>query len=243
MKTIKNILLVLFVVLTTSVNAQNWFGGNKKVKGNGNVTTQTRTTSDYSAIATVGSMDVFLVKGTEGSIIVEAESNLQEYIIIETKGDKLIIKTKNGVSLRTKKGIKITVPFDKISSVSLTGSGDVMTKDQIDASEFESNLTGSGDIILDINATTAYAKVTGSGDVTFKGTASELEVKVVGSGDFNSKNLNASKVEVYVSGSGDAVVSSNGTLKVRINGSGDVVYYGNPSLDSKISGSGSVSSN
>jgi len=243
MKTLKSIVLVLFVVLTTSVNAQNWLGGNKKVKGNGNVITQTRTTNNYSAINTVGSMDVFLVKGTEGNIIVEAESNLQEYIVIETKGGELIIRTKKGYNLRTKKGIKITVPFEEIKSVSLTGSGDVITKDQINASEFESNLTGSGDMVLDINTTTAYAKITGSGDISFKGTASELEVKVVGSGDFNGENLNANKVEVYVSGSGDAVVSSNGTLKVRINGSGDVVYYGTASLDSKISGSGSVRSN
>ena len=49
MKTIKrSILLALTLLIFSFSQAQSW--GSKKIKGNGDVTTITRTTSDYSDI-------------------------------------------------------------------------------------------------------------------------------------------------------------------------------------------------
>jgi len=47
--------------------------GWEKVKGNGNMTTETRTTGDYDGIKCAGSMDYILVAGTEGKIKLEGE--------------------------------------------------------------------------------------------------------------------------------------------------------------------------
>ena len=119
----KTIILILAVCFTTVMNAQLW--GNKKVSGNGDVTTIIRTTNDYDSIKCAGFMDFILVKGNEGTIKIEGEENLLEYIITEVKDNKLIIKVENGVNLRTSwnKGIVITIPFEEINYVSLSGSG------------------------------------------------------------------------------------------------------------------------
>ena len=51
----KKILLTSFILtITFAVNAQNWFGGSEKIKGNGNVVTVTRTTSDYNGVSAAG---------------------------------------------------------------------------------------------------------------------------------------------------------------------------------------------
>jgi|TARA_R110002110_G_scaffold36397_23_gene121468 hypothetical protein len=217
---------------------------NKKVVGNGDTTTNVRTTQSYEKIEVVGSMDVHLERGSEGSISVTTDSNIQEYIIVELKDNTLVLRTKNNVNLKTKKGIHITVPFKSISGVSLVGSGDIDTENTIKSDSFDVSVTGSGDIVLAVESNNLDAKVTGSGDLTLSGTATNLEVKVSGSGDFQGNSLTAENTQVYVSGSGDAKVSATKSIKARVNGSGDIEYSGKPAKsDTKVIGSGEITSN
>ncbi|WP_431137598.1 head GIN domain-containing protein [Psychroserpens mesophilus] len=220
------------------------YAGDKKIKGNGTTTTTTRSTSDYDAVACAGSFDYVLVKGNEGEIILEGEENLLEYIITEVKNNKLVIKTENNVNLKpsNNKTIKITIPFQDISSVSLAGSGDLWNEDIITATNLTVALAGSGDVVLNIEASNTEGKVAGSGDLTLKGNTNKLEAKVAGSGDFHGFNLQSNHTDVAVSGSGDAKVVCNESLKARVAGSGDIEYRGNPKTeDTKVAGSGSIS--
>lgn len=234
----QTVLFIVTLLFVTTSNAQ-W----KKIKGNGNMTTVTRTTSDYDGIKCAGSFDYILVNGIEGTIKIEGEENLLEYIITKVKDGNLIVKTKKGINLKTSltKGIIITIPFKEISNVSLAGSGDLWNEDEINASNFEASLSGSGDVILDVNATTIKGSIAGSGDLTLKGNTTNLEAHVAGSGDFHGFELQSNNTEVSVAGSGDAKVVSNKTLKARVAGSGDIVYQGNPEKeDNKVAGSGSI---
>ncbi len=216
---------------------------NKKVKGNGNITTKTITTEDYSEIEVVGFMDVTLVTGIEGSITISTDDNIHQYVEIESNKGVLKLKIKNNITISTKNGVKITVPFTAINNVSLIGSGDVETNNTINATHFNTKIIGSGDMKLDVTATSIDAKLTGSGDLRLTGNVSDLEIKVTGSGDFVGKNLNAENVEAYVSGSGDISVNATKKLKARVHGSGDITYSGNPAVtDKKVMGSGDITS-
>jgi len=227
------------LLLVSATNAQNW--GKKKIKGNGNVTTETRTTGEYNGIKCAGSMDFILISGNEGQIKLEGESNLLEYVVTEIKNGNLIVKMKKGINIRSSKGIKVTIPFNDIDNVSLAGSGDLVSKDKIATNKLDISLAGSGDIILDIKADSVKSAIAGSGDITLKGNTNNLEVKVAGSGDFNGLHLQANNTEVSVAGSGDAKIVSNQSIKARVVGSGDIVYKGNPEKkDTKVSGSGSI---
>ena len=242
MNTIAKITLALTLSLfgISESNAQ-W---NKKVVGNGDITTKKITTQSYDKIKAVGSMDVHLERGNEGNISVTTDSNIQEYVIAEVKDNTLVLRTKKNINLKTKKGIHITVPFEAISGVSLVGSGDIDTKDTIKNDSFDVAVTGSGDVNLAVESNTLDAKVTGSGDMVLTGKATNLEVKVSGSGDFKGNSLNAENTQAYVSGSGDVEVTASKSIKARVNGSGDIEYSGNPdNSDTKVMGSGSISSN
>ncbi len=237
----KPILLVIALLTVSITNAQWW--GSKKVKGNGNMTTITRTTGDYDGIKCAGSLDYILVKGTEGKLTIEGEENLLEYVITEVKGDNLIVKVEDGVNLKTSwnKTIKITIPFEDISKVSLSGSGDLWTKDTINSDDLDISLAGSGDVIVEVNANSVDGSISGSGDLTIKGKTNNLNARVAGSGDFHGFGLESNNTIVSVAGSGDAEVVSNESIKARVAGSGDIEYRGNPSKeDTKVSGSGSI---
>ena len=234
----QSILLIAALLSFTAAQAQ-W----KKIKGNGNMTTVTRSTSDYDTVKCAGSFDYILVAGTEGKITLEGESNLLEYIVTEVKNGKLVIKTQKGKNLdpSRNKTIKVTIPFKDLDKVSLSGSGDLWNEDKITSDNLEVSLSGSGDVVLDVQTKYVAGKVTGSGDLTLKGSTTDLKAGVTGSGDFHGFNLNATNTDVAVTGSGDAEVVCNGNFKARVTGSGDIEYRGNPTKeDTKVSGSGSI---
>ena len=236
-------LLAVFTLVSTFANAQ-WWGG-KKIEGNGNQVTRERQVGEYDEVAVAGSFDVILVAGTEGTLKIEAEENLQEYLITEVKGDKLKIYTKDGYSLKTSKrnGIIITVPFRDINTVSLAGSGDVVSEAVIDTQDFKCSVSGSGDMILEVNAQHVKAAVAGSGDLVIEGAAQRIDLDVAGSGDLDASGLKSKDASASVAGSGDISLNCDGgTLKASVAGSGDIRYSGKPNkVNSNIVGSGSVS--
>ncbi len=236
------IILVIAMSSITTLQAQ-WWGNGKKIKGDGNVVTKTRSTSDYDQIKVKGSLDVSLIAGTEGKITIEGESNLIEHIVTEIEGDALKIYVKKGIYLKPSYGkkLEITAPFKDISQVTLSGSGDVYGTDIIKATNFKTAISGSGDINLVVDANTIWGQVSGSGDLVLKGTAEVFNGAVAGSGDLTAYDLKAKNVNATVSGSGDIETTATSEIKARVSGSGDIFYKGNPEKeDKKVSGSGDI---
>jgi hypothetical protein len=234
-------LVISALMSTTFAQAQSWFG--EKIKGNGKQITEKRTTVEYDEIKLLGFYEVDLIAGKEGEISVQAEQNLMPYIKIEVEGSVLKIyqeKDKNLIPSRGK-SILITVPFEVISAISLTGSGDIHTKNTIKTDKFTASLSGSGDLNLEVEVKEFDVKISGSGDFILKGKTDNLITKISGSGDIKANELDAKNADIAISGSGDVRVVCTENLKARVSGSGDVIYYGNPkSKDAKVSGSGNI---
>ncbi len=237
------LILCAFALSFSTVNAQFW--KNETVKGNGEMTTETRNTGDYDEVSLIGSMDVELISGREGELKIEAESNLMEYIITEVKGNTLKITSEDEVSLEPSrnKTIKIIVPVKDLEGVKVTGSGDLWNSNSLKVSNFRTQVTGSGDINLNLDAENVEGNVTGSGDIKIEGKTKNLDCKVTGSGDFDASDFVAENVEATVMGSGDIRVNVTQNLKARVMGSGDIRYRGNPEKeDLSAMGSGEISS-
>jgi ABC-type Na+ efflux pump permease subunit len=216
----------------------------QKISGNGKVVSETRTTSEYDAIKISGSFDVDLVAGKEGKISVKGEENILSAIVVEVEDNTLKIYVKKNTNIHSSMGkkVQVTVPFEKISELSLSGSGDITSKDSIKNEKFTAKLSGSGNFNLAIDSNALELNLSGSGNVHLKGTADNFTTKLSGSGDIDAANLKSKNVDVNVSGSGNSKVNCNESLTARVSGSGDIKYSGNPEKrDVKVSGSGNIS--
>ncbi|MDR6763367.1 hypothetical protein J2Y38_003588 [Flavobacterium sp. 2755] len=236
----KSILLLVCTVflLSFNTNAQN------KIKGNGKIVTETRTTGDYDGIKISGFYDVNLVAGKEGKITIKGEENLLSSVKVEVEDNTLKIYIESFKNIRPSSGktIEITVPFEKISNVAMSGSGNVQTKDIIKSDKLQAKLSGSGNFNLAIDSNDFELSLSGSGNVHLKGTADNFTTKLSGSGDIDAENLKSKNVDVNVSGSGNSKVTCNDKLTARVSGSGNIKYTGNPEKrDVKVSGSGNIS--
>ena len=237
----KKIILGLAFICITSVNAQNWNG--KKIKESGVQTTITRTTESYEAISAGGSFKVELVAGKEGTITLSGDENIINHIITEVEGKELKINFKKNKNYSYYSDVVITVPFEEISAVSFTGSGEIKTKDSINTTDFEIKLTGSGDGTIDVNAKNLKATVSGSGNLNVLGITDQLEAKVSGSGNLSCHKLTAQNAETSVTGSGDLKVNCIQNLTAKVSGSGNIQYKSKPeTIHTKVVGSGDISS-
>ena len=236
-------LTVLLALITISiVNAQNW--NKEKVRENGVQTTINRATESYDKIATAGSFNVELVSGKEGTINIKGDENIISHIVTEVIGNELKVYFEKNRSYNYKQDITITIPFEEISEISFTGSGNMITKNAINATDFEVKMAGSGDCTLEINAKNIVANIAGSGNLKLSGIVENLEAKTAGSGDLNCNKLVSQNADVAVAGSGSLEVNCTNNLIAKVAGSGNIQYKGNPKIiDSKVTGSGDISGN
>ncbi len=235
--TLINKLTALFIILLITSYTQA-----QRVSGNGKVIEKTRQVGNFDQVGVSGSFDVFLVKGTEGKVELSVEQNLEPYLETEVSNGKLKIRWQKGTNIRTTKSTKVTVYFEEVSGVGLSGSGDIVSRDPLNTKDLDIAVAGSGDIKLEVNTDHVDAAVSGSGDIELSGTTKEFSSAVAGSGDIEAYDLKAETAELKISGSGTIRASVEKELMARISGSGNIKYKGNPRIeDIKVSGSGNVS--
>ena len=240
MKKSLNTSVVLIMMFSLTIgHTQSWFG--KKIVGSGNVTTKTITAGDYDHIKSIGSADIHLSKGTEGVIAVTTDDNLHVYIDIKVENNTLIIKIKDNINIKTKKGFNINVPFESLSKVTLTGAGDMDSKDPISSEEFKVGLSGSGNVVLEVNASKVQTEIAGSGNISLSGTYGNLKVKLKGSGNFVGTGMSSQTTEVNIGGSGNMKLSgTTSSLEIQVIGSGNFNGFelNSSDTDVKVAGSG-----
>lgn len=136
--------------------------------------------------------------------------------------------------------VNVYVTAPAIESASLTGSGEIVGENQIEAEAFALNMAGSGRTTLDVSTDRLDVQVAGSGTTTLRGRTGALSVNIAGSGDLRAAELETQTTEVNIAGSGDVDVHVTEQLEASIFGSGDVGYRGRPAVSTNIMGSGNV---
>lgn len=236
MKTIIPIVFTFLLLITTTSFAQK-----NNVKGNGNIITTTRTVADFDKIAVSGSFNVKLIKGKTKTITIEASSNLMEAIETEVEDGLLKIKFKSGWNIRTSKKINITVVFEALSSVSMSGSGSVTSADEIIANDLNLKVSGSGSMKLKLFTDQLTAAISGSGNLKLNGETNVVTCSISGSGNLNAADLKATITNAKVSGSGNVKIQALEEIHAKVSGSGNILYSGNPNIiKTNSSGSGAV---
>lgn len=213
----------------------------QKISGNGQTVSRERQVGSFDEIQSSGSFDIVVTDGSNHQVRVEAEENLQEYIIVETSGDKLNVRHKKGVNFRATKPVIIHITAPALEAIRLSGSGNVKSTNTLNGSEsFELRSSGSGNMTVNVETSDMKAAISGSGNITLKGKTRELAGSIAGSGNIRARDLQSEVTSVKISGSGSAEVVATQKLDSKIAGSGDVKYWGNASVNTSIAGSGSV---
>jgi len=125
----KKIILLSFLLFFAVTVAQK----KEKVKGSKIVKLEQKQVGDFVSLEVEDNLEVFLVKGNECSLEIEADDNLIEFVEYKLAGSNLRISTSRDISSYKKLSVRVTYT-DKFNMV--------ITKD-------ETNLTALSDVVLD----------------------------------------------------------------------------------------------
>ena len=205
--------------------------------------TEERNVGTYDGIHIEGSYEVILVSGSEGTIKLKGDSDDLEKIDTDVKKGTLIIKQKEKYWFGNWDSgtVYITIPVKDINKVILSGSGEIIADFPLEEDNFETILSGSGKININLDVTAVRVIVSGSGDINLTGRSSQVNFTVSGSGEIDAVDIKAKIGEARISGSGNISMYATEILNASIIGSGDVFCKGNPSKQiTKVTGSGDI---
>lgn len=214
--------LIMLSLVTFACSAVTFnINPSQSVRGSGNVVSETRAVSGFSAISLQGSGDVDVVFGDSESAVVEADDNIVPLIETRVQNGRLVISTRNNTNYRTNKPVRIHVTIKTLDEIRLSGSGNIN--------------------VPDLNGDSLQISLPGSGNITVVGAANNVDVSVSGSGNVICSSLKAKSATAKISGSGNIQVYASSSLDASISGSGTIMYSGSPvSVTKTVSGSGNI---
>jgi hypothetical protein len=235
MKKITIILLGVIVLL----NACMWNG--HRVKGNGNVRTESKQFGDITGVELHASFDVYVTEGSPAGVRIEAEENIIPHIEMHVLNGVLNIEEEDNIRLRPRKPVKIYVTSPGYSKIQVHSSGNIIGQTKItNDTKLDLSVSGSGEMKLDVDAPEIESNVSGSGEMHLSGDTKKISGDVTGSGEIKAMNLKSEEADLQVSGSGSIDVNASVKLDANISGSGDVRYKGDPTVSKNVSGSGDI---
>ena len=228
----KKLLLSLTVIAAVVITAMSFRSNNGEYKS------EFRNVDTFKGINLKLPADVYLKQGAEQSVKIEAEEKVLSLITTEIKKGSLIIDHER--TLKNFNNVKIYITVSNLESVSINGSGNVISETLFKGSNLDLSIAGSGDVKMALDYSKLSLSIAGSGNIQLSGRASIQDISIAGSGDIKSIDLISEKAKVSIAGSGSCTLDTK-DLDASIAGSGDIFYKSTPAnISTSISGSGTV---
>src|SRR5450432_756493 len=235
-----SVLAALAIVITLGSCRHYW---GKKVRGNGNITTEERSVSNFKNVEVGGQINVYVSQGSPASVKLEGDDNILKYVEVSQEGDRLIVKNKDGYDLQPSGDMKVYVTAPVYTEIETSGACDIIGQGKItNPEDLKLKVSGAGTIKMELDAPRLTAEISGSGSVHLKGDTKELEFDLSGVGSAHCYDLLAENTKVDISGAGSADVFASVRLDAHVSGVGSIHYKGNPpNVKQEVSGAGSIS--
>jgi hypothetical protein len=235
----KNLKFLTIAIAILVISACSHAQIRRTVHGNGKVVTKERRIDSFNGIRVSTGIDVYLKQGNSETISVEADDNIQEYILTEVRGGVLNVFTE--VSIRDAERKRVYVTMKEVTSIKTSSAGDVSGESPIKCDRLELSASSAGSIKLDVTANDIKLNISSSGDITLNGDAALLEADLSSAGSLRAYDLNVKEADVSVSSAGDANINVSERLTARASSAGDINYRGNPKyIDAHSSSAGGV---
>jgi len=230
----------LFFVLVISLSSCYFDGWGTGISGNGNVVEDIRNVDGFSGVEVSTGIDVLLSQGDDFEVVVEADENLQEVILTELEGKRLVVRTDH-VNIRSARSKKVHVTLPELEELKISSAGDCIGETSFQCEDLRLSISSAGDLTLEVEARRINLDISSSGDARLSGSAEMLDANLSSAGDLNAFDLVARVVDVNVSSAGDARVHATEELEMNASSAGNIYYRGEAEvIRSTSSSAGSI---
>ena len=221
------------------------FSHQKPIYGNYQMVNQRINISNYEKIILNIPAEVFYQQFSDSVpyLQIHTDENIYEALDVRVQDNQLIIDVKEHNAIRPTQ-LTIYTCSPNLNQVKLSGAGEIRLKGEVNAKDFELNISGSGNLLADsLLCNNLSAKITGSGNAQLTGASTNSSFSITGSGNINAYKYLVEELNCNITGSGNIETFVTEKLDAKLIGSGNLYYRGNPqSVNNSIIGSGKVES-
>ena len=219
----------LSIGLILSLTSCVFDGWGTMISGNGNVVEETRDITGFTGVEVSTGINVYLTEGDGFEVVVEADENLQDVILTEMNGDRLVVRTDH-VNIRSATSKKVHVTLPELSELKISSAGDCVGQTPFHCENLRLSISSAGDLTLEVEADRIDLDISSSGDARISGSAEVFDVNLSSAGDLHAFDLVAGKVDVSVSSAGDARVHATEEITMNASSAGNIYYTGDATV-------------
>lgn len=193
-------------------------------------TRQTRQVGAFSGLQLNGALTATVRHGSETSVVVETDADLQDKIITEVEGGVLKIhrdKKFNWKNFNHKK-VKIWIVCPELTRLEVHGASEVKGESAFVAHAFNITASGASNVTLGLSTKELQAHASGASSIRLIGRADRQRIDLSGASSFQGYELESKHTEVEASGASSARVQVSEELEAQVSGASGVRYKGNP---------------
>lgn len=238
---IKIVVAAILSILMSSCQFDINLGGGKK--GNGNVTTESRTVSGtFTIVDASEGLDVVIIQGEQTNITVEADENIIHLIETDIKNNTLKIHTSEQIGRAKSKKITVTLPV--ITKIESSSGADIENEGNLSVDDITLNASSGSDIEISLQAHKIEVNTSSGADIDLYGSAESIYAEASSGSDITASELMTKNAYAKASSGGDVKVNCSEMIEARSSSGGNVTYTGNPKVVQKNSGvSGNINQN
>jgi hypothetical protein len=216
-------------------------GDSNAINGNREYTKVERVLSNYTKVEVQGDFEIELNPSFNEKVIIDADSNLHNYIYTEVENETLKITSPEKKALRSFRDIKIEIGAKSLTHIVLAGANNVSCSAVLVFDSLHLEIAGASKGVLELSGKYLTGSFPGAVTLELKGFVNNMDVDVAGAAKFNASELQVANCQISLAGAGKADVFVTDTLDVNIAGVGLVSYKGNPQkIYSSIGGIGKL---
>jgi hypothetical protein len=198
---------------------------------------------DIKGITTIDvniACQLIVVQGNRPNIEILGEQELVENIKLTVNGSKLSLKNRKEFKNVRKEDVVVKIEIEDLRHLNIGGAVDMKTVKVLRLDDFTLNITGVGNVEMEIDVNKFSLLTSGVANVNLVGKARDVIIINNGVGNITAKNLISEKANVVNSGVGRVNVHATETLNASVSGIGSINYSGKPILTTNVSGLGKI---
>ena len=232
-KIVTHITKAILAIATALLLSSCGFG----IDGNGNVVTSQRNAdASFTSVSGNRGLEVVIEQGSQTSIVVEADDNLQEHITTKIKNGELVITSDVGIQKASSKKVIVTMPV--IERIAASSGANVISKNTIKGNDIGLSSSSGSQLEVSIQAVNVTAESSSGSSLKVSGKAQKLEADSSSGSTLNAKDLLVSNADAEASSGSSVTINPSNSLNAEASSGASVSYAGAPATINKNTSSG-----
>jgi len=212
--------LIFVIVILTSCEKET-------VNVSGEITRVQVNLKGFTGLKVASTFNAFVTfSDTEEKIIVEANEDIQNLVVVEMKDNNLEIKLKELTNIRGNATMNVYITTKNIDYYLATGASRITLESELTAESAKIDLSGASFFTGQLNTDNLELEAEGASKIDIFGKTGEFKAELSGGSELLNYDFLVKNLTIALSGASNAQLSVSETIKIDAAGASSLTYEG-----------------